>query len=67
MKDKESQLTDEVNSGQADFIQQMKAFKNKHDELESKVKDGESQQNKLEKSKFLFTALQLKCKKLIKA
>jgi len=60
MKDKESQLTDEVQTGQADFINQMKAFKNKHDELESKVKDGE-------KGKFLFTALQLKCKKLISA
>jgi|TARA_B110001450_G_C17520849_1_gene440501 hypothetical protein len=67
MKDKENQLNESVETGQADFINQMKAFKTKHDELETKVKDGESVQANLEKSKFLVTALQLKCKKLISA
>lgn len=67
MKDKESQLTSEVATGQADLMKQLDDFKNKHSELESKVKQGESQQSKLEKQKFLVTALQLKCKKLIQA
>ena len=41
MKNKESQLNDEVESGQADLMKQLDDFKNKHTDLESKVKDGE--------------------------
>ena len=41
MKNKESQLNDEVESGQADLMKQLDDFKNKHSDLESKVKDGE--------------------------
>lgn len=65
MKDKESQLSSEVETGQADLMKELEDFKNKHSELESKVKEGESQATILQKQKFLVAALQLKCKKLI--
>ena len=40
MKEKESQLTDEVQTGKADLMKQLDEFKNKHSELESKVNEG---------------------------
>jgi len=35
MKDKESQLNDDVESGQADLMKQLGEFKDKHSDLES--------------------------------
>lgn len=67
MKDKESQLSSEVETGQVDLMAQLADFKSKHSELESKVAHGESQQTILQRQKFLVTALQLKCKKLLAA
>jgi hypothetical protein len=58
-------LSGEVKAEQLDLVNQLNEFKSKHDDLTTKVKQGEDEQNKLKRQKFLVTALQLKCKKLV--